>query len=611
MRKIFILLAILITFTINAETLFEVKDASNNKVLDVSTDGLRVMNQGDTLMVISSSEIKAVLESSKGLSRSFSVTTTSSTKGSANDVMRITGDSTRFWISDTGSGFGVSKRNLGKKGIETNVLEVNTGSTTMREGDLGDQYTNFSPENIFVGLKSGIETTPGIPYEFSGVNNVFLGNETGMANINGTANVFIGVQAGKSNISGSNNTLIGAGSGSLNTVDGNVFIGNSAGFYSRTGEDNIFIGVRAGGSNDLGSSNVFIGAAAGYGGNQYSSVGTGNDNIFIGDSCAYKSLHGNRNVFLGAKSGLNNISGTGNIFLGYKAGLNHTGSNRLFIDNSDTASPLIYGEFDNNLIMINGKLGVGASPLYKIHSVDATTGVDDAAVYGKHAVTDCYGIGVQGEGGYRGVFGFASASAYNCHGIHGEATGTGGVKVGVYGIASGGGINWAGYFDGDVNVIGTVVKSKDEIKIDHPQDPTNKVLTHAGVNSDELTNIYNGNVILNSYGEGVVILPNWFESLNSDFRYQLTPVGKPAPDLYISEEIKNNSFRISGGSPNMKVSWQVTCVRNDNYAKSNPVKVETEKEGNQKGLYINPEVYGYSRDKSIEKAMDKDRNSDK
>jgi len=99
MKKYFLFILGMMSF-MNAETLFEVKDSANNKVLDISTDGLRVMNLGDTLMVISASDIRANLTNSKGLSRSFSVSTTSSTKGSANDIMRLTGDSTRFWISD-------------------------------------------------------------------------------------------------------------------------------------------------------------------------------------------------------------------------------------------------------------------------------------------------------------------------------------------------------------------------------------------------------------------------------------------------------------------------------------------------------------------------------
>ena len=127
-----------------SETLFEVKDSSNNKVLDVSTDGLRILNQGDTVMVISSNEIKANLESGKGLSRTFSVTTSSS-KGSGIDLMKLTSDSTRFWISDTGSGFGVAS-NSRLKTINTNVFEVTTSDARLREGiELNDTDTLTEP----------------------------------------------------------------------------------------------------------------------------------------------------------------------------------------------------------------------------------------------------------------------------------------------------------------------------------------------------------------------------------------------------------------------------------------------------------------------------------
>ena len=112
LKNIFVLF--LFVSVLEAETLFEVKDASDNPVLNVSTDGLRIMNEGDTLMVISSQEIKANIGTSgKGLSRSFSVTTTQS-KGSGSDLMRLTSDSTRFWISDDGSGFGVSSQSAAK-----------------------------------------------------------------------------------------------------------------------------------------------------------------------------------------------------------------------------------------------------------------------------------------------------------------------------------------------------------------------------------------------------------------------------------------------------------------------------------------------------------------
>ena len=92
-----------------------------------------------------------------------------------------------------------------------------------------------------------------------------------------------------------------------------------------------------------------------------------------------------------------------------------------------------------------------------------------------------------------------------------------------------------------------------------------------------MMNVYNGNVVLDKNGEGTVELPDWFEALNRDFRYQLTAIGEPGPNLYIVEEVSDNRFRISGGRMGMKVSWQVTGIRQDSHANANRIPVEEEK----------------------------------
>ena len=72
-----------------------------------------------------------------------------------------------------------------------------------------------------------------------------------------------------------------------------------------------------------------------------------------------------------------------------------------------------------------------------------------------------------------------------------------------------------------------------------------------------MMNIYNGNVMLDENGEAVVELPEWFEALNRDFRYQLTCIGGFSP-VYVASEIADNRFKIAGGKQGLKVSWQVT-----------------------------------------------------
>jgi len=157
----------------------------------------------------------------------------------------------------------------------------------------------------------------------------------------------------------------------------------------------------------------------------------------------------------------------------------------------------------------------------------------------------------------------------------------------------------AGSFFGDVSVLGGLTKGGGGFKIDHPLDPANKYLSHSFVESPDMKNIYDGVVVLDTKGEAVVELPDWFETLNKEFRYQLTAIGAPAPNLYIAEEISNHKFKIAGGMPTMKISWQVTGTRQDAWAGANQVVVEQEKPDDEQGYYLYPEAHGYSLDKSI------------
>ena len=86
-----------------------------------------------------------------------------------------------------------------------------------------------------------------------------------------------------------------------------------------------------------------------------------------------------------------------------------------------------------------------------------------------------------------------------------------------------------------------------------------------------MKNVYDGNVVLDASGEAEIELPGYFEALNREFRYQLTAIGKPGPNLYVSTEIRSNRFEIAGGESGMKVSWQVTGIRKDPFAAANPI----------------------------------------
>ena len=117
-------------------------------------------------------------------------------------------------------------------------------------------------------------------------------------------------------------------------------------------------------------------------------------------------------------------------------------------------------------------------------------------------------------------------------------------------------------------------------------------------------NLYTGKITLDANGEAVVQMPDWFEALNKDFRYSLTPIGAPGPNLFIAEEISGNRFKIAGGAAGTKVSWQVTGVRQDAYMRVHPMKVEVEKSEKERGHYLRPELFDQPEEKSIEWARD-------
>jgi len=145
--------------------------------------------------------------------------------------------------------------------------------------------------------------------------------------------------------------------------------------------------------------------------------------------------------------------------------------------------------------------------------------------------------------------------------------------------------------NGDVSIAGNLSKGSGSFKIDHPLDPENKYLSHSFVESPDMMNIYNGNVVLDNEGTAWVELPEWFEALNKEFRYQLTCIGGFA-QVYVAEEIAEGRFKIAGGSPGLKVSWQVTGVRQDPFAELHRIQVEEEKPAERRGTYLHPDAYG-------------------
>jgi trimeric autotransporter adhesin len=157
---------------------------------------------------------------------------------------------------------------------------------------------------------------------------------------------------------------------------------------------------------------------------------------------------------------------------------------------------------------------------------------------------------------------------------------------------------YAAFFGGDIDVDGSVTEPDGLTKIDDPLDPANKYLYHSFVESQDMMNIYNGNVTTDAEGNATVQMPDWFEALNRDFRYQLTVIGQFA-QAYVSGELADREFNIKTDKPNVKVSWQITGVRQDAWANAHRIPVEVEKSAAERGNYLHPELFGASRDKKI------------
>ena len=256
----------------------------------------------------------------------------------------------------------------------------------------------------------------------------------------------------------------------------------------------------------------------------------------------------------------------------------------------------------------SGGVGVSAGGGYAQNG----GGGDGVRGFGGFVSTGIGGVGVAGYGGDGNGAPDGSVGAVGGSGVYavgGSSSGIGrragtGIEVdggvGINGATRG----YAGVFRGDVQVFGTLAKSGGSFKIDHPLDPENKYLSHSFVESPDMMNIYNGNVELDANGEAVVELPDWFGALNRDYRYQLTAVGAPGPNLYVAEKVANNRFRIAGGAAGMEVSWQVTGIRQDAWANAHRIPVEEDKPAVERGSYLTPDAFGLPEERGVEWARD-------
>jgi len=261
----------------------------------------------------------------------------------------------------------------------------------------------------------------------------------------------------------------------------------------------------------------------------------------------------------------------------------------------------------------NGVAGLDASP-----NGSGVTGTNSSG-------TCCFAAGVYGQAvGGTGVLGSASATSGLNFGVQGTTASSAGIGVQAGNTPTGEGVSLAagtllvnayvgktgefnvdnsgnGYFAGNLQVTGKLTKGSGSFKIDHPLDPANKYLSHSFVESPDMMNVYNGNITTDRHGFATVNLPDYFEALNGDFRYQLTVIGQFAQAI-VAKKIAANRFVIRTNKPNVEVSWQVTGIRHDAYANRYRIQVEEDKAAGEQGYYLHPEVFGQPESKSISAA---------
>ena len=275
-------------------------------------------------------------------------------------VQAIDGLGNGTWSSGASFDVRISRWSADLDVIVGEALEQHGVSTELIPGvlkGLRDRANNPAPEDPDSPTSSwglpgfsiqGVETSALTAYGVgagssitSGLENTLLGFYAGNSTNTGHYNTSVGSNAGRYITSGQYNTSIGYVAGvDTTTANYNTFIGGGSGRYNTTGHSNTFLGMQTGYNNLSGYENIFIGFNSG--------VGTP-----TGGATGYQ------NICIGNHSG-SSISATyGNIFLGYRAGYNETGSNKLYIENSDSSDPLIWGDFSTDVVNINGKLGVG------------------------------------------------------------------------------------------------------------------------------------------------------------------------------------------------------------------------------------------------------------
>jgi hypothetical protein len=400
--------------------------------------------------------------------------------------------------------------------------------------------------------------------------NTFNTSQTVNGNLSAT-----GVVSGSSYQLGSNLFAFG------NYLNGNAFFG-FAGNASMTGNANTATGWQSLLSNTTGVGNTAIGSGA-LPGNT-----TGGNNAAFGTAALGFNISGGFNTAIGEGALFHNQTGTFNTALGADADVG-----TFNLTNATAIGAEAVVNISNALVLGRAGTNVGIG----IYAPAATL---DVPGFNLDTYIGNPGCGANPFAGIAfGTAGFQSCQNYSMVG-DGSNTYVAAPTGSIYFRTNSNAVT-AMTIDvsGNVNIAGSLSKGSGSFKIDHPLDPANKYLYHSFVESPDMMNIYNGVAILDAHGSAWIMLPDYFEALNRDFRYQLTAIGAPGPNLYIVKKVSGNRFKIGGGKPKGEVSWQVTGIRQDAYANAHRIPNDEEKPTNERGKYLHPELFGASEDQAI------------
>ncbi len=502
-------------------------------------------------------------------------------------------------------------------GFAGNPGSSGTNDTGVGYGALSSNTTGLG--NTAVGVSALFKNT-------TGADNTAIGLDTLANNTTGNTNTASGAYALASTTNGLSNTAIGYSAMYNNTIgSSNTAVGDTALQTNLTGSSLTAIGIGADVSSPTAISNatalganavvsqsnsLVLGATtAGSPGGTHVNVGIGTatPRSVLEASVSASSSLGPALTLTNTAGGLNAAASIDFNTYYHPAVPYHNPTSRIeAVDDNNYGNALYFqskapgsdtnGLQTNMVIFSNGKVGIGTTTSVAQLEVVGPSESGVAAISGIGASLVASGpTAIAGDGGDF---------------VGGDIVGENDEGFGGYGIRATGGTGpgsagVAGFFSGNVFVDGGVYAadgqsaSVNDLKIDHPLDPANKYLVHSSVESSEMMNIYSGNVVTDELGLATIKLPSWFEAENTDFRYQLTVIGQFAQAI-VKDKIANGQFRIMTNASHVEVSWQITAVRQDAYAKAHPLVVEQQKPERERGFYQNPELYGQPAEKQTE-----------